>query len=123
MDDQPVWMRTANGPVLSVPYPLESNDYPQVLSRGHTGRQFARIAHDQFRELHRLSARQPLVFPLSLHTFTAGQPHRLDALRKVLDTMAAADNVWLSTPGAIAEHYSALFPAPLAIGSKDKATT
>jgi allantoinase len=112
MDDQPVWMRSSHGPVLSVPYPLESNDYPQVLSRGHTGRQFARIARDQFRELHRQSAKQPLVFPLSLHTFVAGQPHRLDALRRVLDAMAAGDKVWATTPGAIAEYYTGLFPAP-----------
>ncbi len=27
MDDQPVWMRTRAGPILSVPYPLELNDF------------------------------------------------------------------------------------------------
>src|SRR5690606_22830885 len=30
MDDQPVWLRTRSGPILSVPYPLEINDAPAM---------------------------------------------------------------------------------------------
>src|SRR5688572_19218256 len=32
-DDQPVWLRTRSGPLLSVPYPVELNDSPQVIDR------------------------------------------------------------------------------------------
>ena len=34
-DDQPLWMKTRSGPLMSVPYPIEINDSPQVLVR-HT---------------------------------------------------------------------------------------
>lgn len=117
IDDQPVWLTTRSGPLLSVPYPLESNDYPQVLSRGHTGREFADLAYDHLTEMLVQAERTPLVYALSLHPFIAGQPHRLHALRKVLDLLAERrDDIWLTTPGAIAERYAAQVPA--AIGAQ-----
>jgi allantoinase len=118
IDDQPVWLRTRGGPLLNVPYPLETNDYPQVLSRGHTGREFGEIALDQLVELRRQARRMPLVYPLSLHPFIAGQPHRLHALLPVLDLLAEhRDEIWLTTPGAIAAHYADVVPAPTAEGN------
>src|SRR5205814_10411939 len=41
LDDQPIWLRTRAGPILSVPYPVEINDLPALVYRRHTGRQFA----------------------------------------------------------------------------------
>jgi peptidoglycan/xylan/chitin deacetylase (PgdA/CDA1 family) len=35
MDDQPIWMRTRSGSILSVPYPLEINDSPALVFRRH----------------------------------------------------------------------------------------
>ena len=32
-DDQPVWMKTRRGHILSVPYPQELNDIPQIVAR------------------------------------------------------------------------------------------
>jgi allantoinase len=32
-DDQPVWMKTRKGRILSVPYPQELNDIPQIVTR------------------------------------------------------------------------------------------
>ena len=39
-DDQPIWMRTRSGPLLSVPYPLEINNSPALLDRHHTPAEF-----------------------------------------------------------------------------------
>src|SRR5215470_13592843 len=50
-DDQPVWMQTRAGPLLSVPYPMELNDAGAQAHRDHTGRQFAEMIVDQFEEL------------------------------------------------------------------------
>ena len=33
MDDQPVWLRTRAGPLLSIPYPIELNDAQVVIHR------------------------------------------------------------------------------------------
>src|SRR6267154_939272 len=51
LDDQPVWLRTRSGPILSVPYPVEINDLPALVYRHHTGRQFAEMIVDQFDEM------------------------------------------------------------------------
>lgn len=113
LDDQPVWLGCRSGRILSVPYPLEINDYPTVLSRGHTARQFAAMALDQFEELLGGALGVPEVFALSLHTFISGQPHRLRALREVLDGIAdAREAIWYTTPGAIADVMYGLEPPP-----------
>ncbi|HET9663156.1 MAG TPA: polysaccharide deacetylase, partial [Burkholderiales bacterium] len=68
-DDQPIWLRTRSGPLLSVPYPVELNDSPQVIHRQHTGREFCDMLVDQFEEMVEQSERQPLVCNLSIHPY------------------------------------------------------
>ena len=84
VDDQPIWMRTRSGPLLSVPYPMELNDAGTQAHRDHTGREFADMIVDQFEEMLEQSERQPLVFALSLHGFIVGQPFRLRPLRQAI---------------------------------------
>ena len=79
VDDQPIWMRTRAGPLLSVPYPMELNDMGANVNRDHTGREFADMIVDQFDEMVEQSAAQPLVMAVSLHGFIVGQPFRLRA--------------------------------------------
>ena len=109
MDDQPVWLRTRAGPILSVPYPTELNDLPALVNRRHTGRQFAEMVIDQFDEMLEQSRKYPLVFAVALHPFIIGQPFRLrsfrDAVRHIMDQRAA---LWLTTPGEIARYCASL---------------
>jgi allantoinase len=63
VDDQPIWMKTRSGPILSVPYPMELNDAGTLGVRHHTGREFADMVVDQFEELLEASEEQPLVCP------------------------------------------------------------
>ena len=41
-DDQPFWMRTRSGPILSVPYSIELNDSPALVFRQDSARAFER---------------------------------------------------------------------------------
>ncbi|GAA4321417.1 polysaccharide deacetylase family protein [Pigmentiphaga soli] len=116
-DDQPVWLRTRNGRILSMPYSLEINDSPQILVRRHTGEEFAAMIVRQFEEMLRQSARQPLVLGIALHTMIVGQPHRLHALREALSHIVnhpGADRVWLARPGEIYDHCMTLPPGAIA---------
>jgi peptidoglycan/xylan/chitin deacetylase (PgdA/CDA1 family) len=111
VDDQPIWMRTRAGPLLSVPYPIELNDLPAMVARHATGRQFADMVIDQFDEMLEQSRKYPLVFSVALHPFIIGQPHRLRAFRGALrHIMANRDELWLTTPGEIARYCAALPP-------------
>ena len=80
IDDQPIWMRTRAGPILSVPYPIEINNSPALVIRRHTGRQFAEMVIDQFDEMLEQSRKYPLVFSVAVHPFIIGQPFRLRAV-------------------------------------------
>lgn len=109
VDDQPIWMRTRAGRILSVPYPLEVNDLPSMVYRHDSGRQFAEMVIDQFDELLEQSRKYPLVFGVALHPFIIGQPHRLRAFRGALrHILAHRDELWIATPGEIARYCEAL---------------
>lgn len=108
-DDQPFWMRTRAGPILSVPYSIEINDSPAQVFRKHTGRDFEQMIIDQFDEMLRQSEKYPLVFNIVLHPFIIGQPYRLAALRRALDhILKHRDGLWITTPGGIADHIAGL---------------
>jgi allantoinase len=111
-DDQPFWMRTRAGPLLSIPYPIEINDSPTMLSRAQSSTDFRQMIVDHFQTMVKLSAEQSLVFGISLHTFVAGQPFRLTQIRQALQCLLdhdGMDRVWITTPGEVAQ-YSASLP-------------
>ena len=106
-DDQPVWMRTRAGPLLSVPYPAELNDSPQVVHRQHTGREFCDMLVDQFEEMVEQSAKHPLVCNVSIHPYVFGYPFRLRPLRKALQHCFQnkfMDRVWKCRPCDISDY-------------------
>ena len=108
-DDQPFWMTTRSGPMLSVPYSIELNDSPAQVFRHHTGREFEEMILDHFNEMLLQSRKYPLVFNIVLHPFVIGQPFRLRALRRALDIILEnRDDLWLTTPGSIADHIASL---------------
>ena len=110
-DDQPIWMKTRSGPLMSVPYPIEVNDSPQIRCATITGDDFRDIIIGQFEELLRQSAKQPLVCGIALHTMIVGQPYRLQALREALQHIAnhpQKDKVWFTRPSGIYDHCAAL---------------
>lgn len=109
-DEQPVWFRTDNGQILAVPYPsMEMNDLPAYVNRGASDGEFTKMLIDTFDEQLQDSESTPLVYCVSLHTFLTGHPQRARELRKVLEHIVAhKDRVWLTTPGAIAEHVANL---------------
>ena len=109
-DDQPVFMKTRRGRILSVPYPQELNDIPQIVGRKREGDEFADMIVDAFEVMHEEAAERPLVMGIALHAYLVGWPHRFRhlarALRHVVDN--AGDRVWLTTSGAVANHALAL---------------
>ena len=109
-DDQPTWMKTRNGRILSVPYPQELNDVPQIVARKREGADFADMIVDAFDVLYAECAKRPLVMGIALHAYIVGQPHLFKHLARALNNIVrrADDKVWFTTTGAIAAHAAAL---------------
>ncbi len=105
-DDQPIWLNTRAGRLLSVPYPMELNDMGVTIQRQHTAREFSDMVVDQFDNMVRCSESQSLVFSLSLHPYIIGQPFRLECLRRALKHIVEhplRDRVWFTRANAIAD--------------------
>ena len=109
-DDQPVWMTTRTGRILSIPYPQELNDIPQIVGRKREGAEFGDMICDAFDVMLDESARRPLVMGIALHGYLMGHPHRLKHLDRALSYMRerGGDRVWWTTAGRINDHYRGL---------------
>jgi len=109
-DDQPTWMTTRKGRILSVPYPQELNDIPQIVARKREGADFADMIVDAFDVMSKECDKRPLVMGIALHAYIVGQPHRFKHLSRALRHIvrSAGDPVWFTTSGAIAEHAISL---------------
>jgi peptidoglycan/xylan/chitin deacetylase (PgdA/CDA1 family) len=104
-DDQPVWMKTRRGRILSVPYPQELNDIPQIVARKREGAEFADMIVDAFEVMHEECVWRPLVMGIALHPYIMGWPHRFKHLAHALRHISrrADDRVWFTTSGEIAD--------------------
>ena len=106
-DDQPLWLKTRGGRLLAVPYPQELNDSNTVIGRRVNPDDFAAMIIDNFAEMRAQAAEQPLVMGVSLHAHCAGQPFRLRHFRRALAEISKAlPDVWVTTAGAIAHHFT-----------------
>ena len=111
-DDQPTWLKTRNGQLLSVPYPQELNDIPQFVGRKLEAPQFRDMITDTFDVLLEESSRHSLVMGIALHPYIMGYPHRMKALEHALQHIVDRSDrrVWLCTASAINDHYRTVVP-------------
>ncbi len=104
-DDQPIWLDTRNGKILSIPYSQEINDSAAIIGRQAGAAEFADMVIDQVDEMLEQSKEQPLVFGLAIHANIVGQPFRLRQLRRALSHVAGlSDRIWITRAGDIADH-------------------
>jgi peptidoglycan/xylan/chitin deacetylase (PgdA/CDA1 family) len=106
-DDQPIWMKTRSGRLLSIPYSFELNDSPVMLVRHHTPQEYEQMLMDQIEEMLDQSEKQPLVYGIALHAMIVGQPYRLHVLRRILQRIQShpkRERIWWTKPGYIYNH-------------------
>ena len=80
-DDQPYVIRTASGPVVSVPYSIELNDIPMMVIQHHESDAWLRRCKDQFDRLYLEGAKNPRVMALAVHPYNGGVPHPVKNLQ------------------------------------------
>lgn len=108
-DDLPYYKRQHSRPLLIVPYALDVNDMKMVSLNGFTeGEQFFRYMRDTFDALRAEGGR---MMSVGLHGRIAGRPGRALAVRRFLDHIAAAPDVWIARRIDIARHWLKEYPA------------
>ena len=106
-DELPVPMRTAHGPLLTMPYTLELNDVPTILGKGASARVFGEMIRDQFEVLYEEARTLPRVMSISIHPFITGHPFRMRHFRAALEHIAGHEDIWPATGAEINDWYRA----------------
>lgn len=95
--------------IVILPYQLDTNDMKMWTDPAYTPRAWAQYAKDSFDWLLAEGRRgNPKMMSVGLHLRIIGRPGRIGALADFLDHVARHDDVWVTTRGAIAEHYRSL---------------
>ena len=100
VDDRPCRLRTAHGPILTMPYSVELNDIPMLMIQHHRSDEFLDRSLAQLERL-ATEARSPgplggaKVMGFALHPYITGVPHRIGVLERLLDALLARGDVLL----------------------------
>jgi allantoinase len=111
-DDAPFWEQTSAGPIVIVPYALDSNDMKMWNAPSLTPDAWLKYALDTFDCLWNESQREPLMMSLGIHLRIMGRPGRVWALREFIEHVGAMDGVWFATRAEIARQFADCCPAP-----------
>ena len=110
LDDQPVEIATTSGPVLSIPYTVETNDIAMIALQQHQAGEIQARATAQFDRLYAESADITRIMALSLHPYITGVPHRIGYLERFLAHLCDKPGVVKWTGAQILDWYRAQGP-------------
>jgi peptidoglycan/xylan/chitin deacetylase (PgdA/CDA1 family) len=111
-DDEPTTIRTANGPLVTLPYSLELNDIPMMIVQHHESEYLLKRAVDQFDRLYAESAERAKIMALAIHPYISGQPHRIKYLEAIYEHVGRLEGVLHSNGAEILDWYLSGAGAP-----------
>jgi peptidoglycan/xylan/chitin deacetylase (PgdA/CDA1 family) len=105
IDDLPLELATRHGPILSVPYTVETNDIVVHAVQHQPSDGFKRRSIDQFDRLWEEGAENAKVMAISAHPYLTGVPHRIRYFEELLDYVLAREKTAVMTGEEIADWY------------------
>ena len=114
VDDIPSWLRTAHGPMVSLPYGLDLNDSVVYAIEKHSSAEMKLRIEQTLtcfeREIE--ATGQPRVLTLAMHPHLSGVPHRIPFLTEVIDLLQAREDTVFMAGSQIADWFKDQSPAP-----------
>jgi peptidoglycan/xylan/chitin deacetylase (PgdA/CDA1 family) len=110
--DEPFWDTTASGPIVVLPYAVDSNDMKLWAEPSYTPEQWLAYAIRTFDELYAERREGFRMMSLGVHLRIIGRPGRIWALRELLAHVQRHDDVWCVRRRDLAEAFAAAHPAP-----------
>ena len=92
-DDEPTVIKTAEGPLVTLPYTVELNDIPMMIVQHHESDYLLKRAIDQFDRLYTEGKDRCKIMSLAIHPYISGQPHRIKYLEAIYDYVRRFDGV------------------------------
>jgi peptidoglycan/xylan/chitin deacetylase (PgdA/CDA1 family) len=107
LDELPVRLATAHGPLLTMPYSVELNDIPICMIQHLDENELPRRALLAARRLLAEATDHPRVLCCAIHPYITGVPHRIGALERMLDDLLALPDTVMMQGREILEWYLA----------------
>jgi peptidoglycan/xylan/chitin deacetylase (PgdA/CDA1 family) len=92
-DDEPTEIQTKNGPLITLPYSIETNDIPVMAVQYHEAAYWTQKCIDSFDCLYQEGEDRAKILAIAIHPYISGQPFRIKYLEKVYDYIAQFDGV------------------------------
>jgi len=110
--DEPFWDVTENGPIVVVPYAIDTNDMKMWANAAYTPSNWLEYAITSFDELY--AERRPgyRMMSLGVHLRIIGRPGRIGALRRFLKHVQSHEDIWFVRRREIAEAFAENVPEP-----------
>lgn len=110
--DEPYWDLTVNGPIVVMPYAIDTNDMKMWHDAGYTAKDWYEYAVDTFDQFYR--ERQPghRYMSLGLHLRIIGRPGRINYFDKFLAHATKHEDLWIAHRREIAQRFAAEVPPP-----------
>ena len=104
-DDEPTVIRTAKGPLTTLPYTVELNDIPMMMVQHHESDVLLKRAIDQFDRLYEEGAERAKVMAVAVHPYISGAPHRIKYFEAIFDYAKQRPGVLFWTGEQILEWF------------------
>ncbi len=112
LDDQPFWVKTKNGPILSVPYSAEINDITLMVSHHHESDVLLKRTADAFDRLYAELAELARVLAIGVHPYVTGAAHRIKYFESSTTYINKHEGVLHWTGEQIHDWYAKQVPRP-----------
>jgi len=84
-DDEPTEIRTAHGPLITLPYTVECNDIPVMIVQHHEGAYWTQKCVDAFDRYYAEGATRAKIMAIAIHPYISDQPFRIKYLEQVYE--------------------------------------
>ncbi len=82
-DDEPTEIKTAHGPLVTLPYSVETNDIPMMLVQHHEAAYWTQKCLDSFERYYEEGKERAKILAIAIHPYISGQPFRIQYLEEV----------------------------------------
>ncbi|MGZ8209813.1 MAG: polysaccharide deacetylase family protein [Burkholderiales bacterium] len=105
VDDEPCRIKTANGPLVAMPYTVELNDIPMMMVQHHASAEFEARCMDYFERIYAESAKRAKVMAIAVHPYISGVPHRIKYFERVFQRLKTNKGVLFWTGEQILDWF------------------
>jgi hypothetical protein len=112
LDDQPQYVHTQHGPLVSVPYTIELNDINIMLTSHERSDAMLLRTKDAFKRLYAESAQSARIMAFGVHPYISGASHRIEYFEMMLEFLASQPGVVFWNGAQISQWFQQANPLP-----------